>query len=372
MRFEMGMLILNRFGKSVEESLFALGLAVTILSAGCERETPAAGSPKAEAPAEVKLVRPARGEITRSITLPGELKAYQSATLYAKVTGYLKSIAVDKGDAVKEGAVLAEIEAPELLADRARYRAEVEVAEIDYKRLNEAQKKAPDLVVPLSVDTAKGRCDVAKAALERADVLLQFTKISAPFSGVVTRRMVDPGAFIPAATSGNNPQNAALLTLMDFRTVRLQVAVPEAESALVAKDQPVTLTVEGLPGREFAGKITRFSYALDDASKTMLAEAELPNPTLELRPGMYATVKIGIEQKRDALLVPAAVLTREKANTFVFTLAENKARKVPVKIGFNDEKKVEILSGIKGDEDLIVAGNRALADGQPVHPAEGK
>ena len=87
---------------------------------------------------------------------------------------------------------------------------------------------------------------------------------------------------------------------------------------------------------------------------------------------MYATVRIGIQQKKDALLVPATVLTREKANTFVFTLAENKAHKVPVKTGFTDEKKVEILSGIKGDEDLIVAGNRTLADGQPVHAVEGK
>ncbi len=369
----MGILNPHRFGKHLpKEFLLVSGLAATTLFAGCERQTPAAGAAKPEAAAEVRLVRPSRGEITRSITLPGELKAYQSATLYAKVTGYLKSIAVDKGDTVKEGAVLAEIEAPELLTDRTRYRAEVELAEIDYKRLNEAQKKAPDLVVPLSVDTAKGKVDMARAVLERAEVLLQFTKIIAPFSGVVTRRMVDPGAFIPAATSGSNPQNAALLTLMDFRIVRLQVAVPEAESALVAKDQPITLTVEGLPGREFAGKITRFSYALDDATKTMLAEAELPNPTLELRPGMYATVKIGIEQKKDALLLPAAALTREKANMFVFTLAENKAHKVPVKIGFSDEKKVEILSGIKGDEDLILAGSRTLADGQPVHATEGK
>src|SRR5205823_1609975 len=157
---------------------------------------------------------------------------YQAATVYAKVTGYLKAITVDKGDGVKEGALLAEIEVPELLADRAKYKAEVEVSGLDYKRLAEAQKKAPDLVIPLSVDTARGKLEVAKAGLERAETLLQFTKIAAPFSGVITRRMVDPGAFIPAATAGSTPQNAALLTLMDFNTIRLQVAVPEAESSL--------------------------------------------------------------------------------------------------------------------------------------------
>src|SRR2546430_17715864 len=135
--------------------------------------------------------------------------------------------------------------------------------------------------------------------------------------------MVDPGAFIPAATTGSAAQSAALLTLMDFNTVRLQVAVPEAESSLVAKDQPVKLTVEGLPGRDFEGKITRFSYALDEAAKTMLAETELPNPKLELRTGMYATVRIGIERKEDALLVPAEAMVREKANAFVFTMMDN-------------------------------------------------
>src|SRR4029077_10496584 len=111
----------------------------------------------------VKVAHPAKGSITRSITLPGEVKPYQAAKLYAKVTGYLKAIKVDKGDAVKEGDLLAEIEAPELMADRAKYHAEMEVANLDSKRLNEAQQKAPDLVMPLSVDSAKAKFEMAKA-----------------------------------------------------------------------------------------------------------------------------------------------------------------------------------------------------------------
>ncbi len=347
-------------------SMAALGLLC-----GCEHST-AEAPPSPPPPASVQIIHPRKDQITRSITLPGEIKAYQAATLYAKVPGYLKTITVDKGDSVKAGVLLAEIEVPELLADRAKYKAEVEVADIDYKRLSEAQKKAPDLVVPLSVDTAKSKHEMAKASLERAETLLQFATITAPFSGVVTKRMVDPGAFIPAATAGSNPQNAALLTLMDFNTVRVQVAVPEAESSLVAKDQPVNLTVDGLPGRAFEGKITRYAYALDEATKTMLAEIELPNPKLELRPGMYATVKIGIERKDDALLVPAEALVREKANAFVFTVANNKARKVPVKIGFSDAANFEILSGVKPDEAVILVGSRTFSDGQAVNVTEAK
>src|SRR5438552_6126367 len=152
-------------------------------------------------PLAVQVVQPKRGSITRNVALPGEIKAYQQATLYAKVAGYLKTITVDKGDRVKEGDLIADIEVPEMLADRAKYKTEVEVAELEYKRLRESQQKAPDLVVPQTVDNAKGRFDVAKANLDRTEILLSFAKIIAPFSGIVTKRMVDPGAFIPAATS---------------------------------------------------------------------------------------------------------------------------------------------------------------------------
>ena len=346
------------------------GLLLFIFAAallgGCHREAEPSAQSSAQPPLEIKVARPFQGEIIRSISLPGEIKPYQSATLYAKVSGYLKNITVDKGDEVKEGTLLADIEVPELLADQAKYKAEVEVAHLDYKRLTEAQQKAPDLVVPLSVDTARSKSEVAKANLDRAETLLQFTKITAPFSGIVTRRFVDRGAFIPAATSGSTPQNSALLTLMDFSTVRVQVAVPEVEASLIAAGQPVRITAEGLPGPPVQAQVTRFSYALDDASKTMLVEVEVPNPKRLLRPGMYATVKVGVERKEDAFLIPLEALLMEKANASVFVPVDNKAKKTPVKIGFNDGTNVEILSGLKPDQSVILLGKAPLANDQPV------
>jgi len=351
-------------------SLAAL-LAAGVLC-GCKPDSASSAASKAEPPLEVEAVHPVRGPITRYTTLPGEVKPYQQATLYAKVAGYLKTITVDKGDGVKRGDLIADIEVPEMLADLARYKAEVEVAELDYKRLSESQKKLPDLVVPQTVDNAKGRLDIAKAGLERTETLLGFARISAPFSGVITKRMVDPGAFIPAATSGSAAQNAAIVNLADFNRVRVQVAVPELEASLIAVDQPVKLTVDGLPGRAFEGKITRFSYTLDDAAKTMLAEIELPNPKLELRPGMYAIVKIGIEQKEDALLVPLGALVVERAGAFVFTNNDNKAKKTRVQPGFNDGTNVEIVSGVKAEQVVILVGKRVLIDGQVIKASEGK
>jgi membrane fusion protein (multidrug efflux system) len=338
---------------------------------GCDRPL-AEPPPGAPAPTPVQVVHPFRGSITRYVTLPGEIKPYQQATLYAKVAGYLKSINVDKGDQVKAGLPLAEIEVPELLAERARYHAEVEVSGLDYKRLSESLKKAPDLVMPQTVDDARGKWDVAKANLERTETLLNYAKILAPFSGVITRRFVDPGAFIPAATSGGNAQNSAIVTLTDFNRIRLQVAVPEVEASLVAVDQPVKMTVEALPNRKFEGEVTRFAYALDEDSKTMLAEIELPNPKLELRPGMYATVKIGLERKDDALLIPTEALVSEKAGASVFVVADNKAKKTRVQTGFNDGVNVEIVKDLSAEQPIILVGKRSLTDGQAVNATETK
>lgn len=323
------------------------------------------------APVEVKTVRPSRGDIHRFVTLPGSIRANQQATLYAKVPGYLKSIAVDKGDTVQAGQALGEIEVPELLADLAKYRAELRVAELDSNRLNAAREKAPDLVTPQSVDDATGKMEIAKANLERIDTLLRYSRLTAPFGGVVTMRYVDAGAFIPAATSGS-AASAAVLTIMDFNTVRAQVAVPEIDAAFVSKGQPVRISVEGLRGKMFEGKVTRHSYALDDATKTMLVEADLPNPDLALRPGMYATVKIGVEKHAGVLLLPVEAILVEKAGVSVFTLAEGKAMKTPVQVGFNDGAFVEIVKGLPENSPIILVGKMALINGQAVNVTEAK
>lgn len=365
------MKILSAYIGKAHWTPIALSSVALCLFPGCER-TPAPPPPKAATPVGVQLASVKRGEATRSIALPATVQPYQQATLYAKVTGYVKTVNVDKGDAVKSGQLLADIEVPELLADRARFKAEAEIAALDYQRAKSAQAKAPDLVLQQTVDTAKSAADVAQANLERTDTLLGFTKIPAPFDGIITKRFVDPGAFIPAATSGSTAQNAALFGLMDFDRVRVQVPVPEPDVPWIKSGLPVKMTVEELGTTTFAGTITRFAYALDDSTKTMLAEIELPNPKHELRPGMYATVHIVIETRPGALLIPAAALVSEKTRNSVFTLSGDKARRVTVKTGFNDAGWIEILEGLSLGEPVILAGNQALADGQPAKVTEAK
>lgn len=323
-------------------------------------------------PIEVRVTRPTHGDIFRYVSLPGSLRANQQATLYAKVPGYLKSIAVDTGDPAKAGQTLAEIEVPELLADRAKLQAEVKVADADFQRINAAATKAPDLVTPQSVDNARGKREIAQASLDRAETLLGYGKLTAPFSGVVTKRYVDPGAFIPSATSGSAAQTAAVVTVMDFSTVRVQVDVPELEASLVRIGQPVKVSVDGLPGREFNGRVNRQAFALDAATRTMLVEADLPNPGLELRPGMYAAVRIGIEQHTNAVLVPAGAVATENTGASVFLAEGGHARKTAVRTGFNDGAQVEVVGGLKGDETIIVPGKIALTDGSAIQTTDAK
>lgn len=344
------------------------------------------GAADAPKPVEVKTTRPTRGEITRFVTLPGTIKANQQATLYAKVPGYLKSLSVDRGDRVQAGQSLGEIEVPELVAELSKYHAEFaraeaewKVAEIESRRLAKAQKQAADLVLPQAVDNAEGRLAVAQAGiavaranLERTDTLLRYAKITAPFAGIVTARFVDPGAFIPAATSGSFAQNAAIITVADFNTVRAQVALPEVEAALARVGQPVKLTVEGLPDKNFSGTISRLSYALDDATRTMLIEADLPNADLTLRPGMYANVKVGVQIHTDVLLIPVEALVMEKTSAFTFMAGGGKAKKTAIKIGFNDGTKVEVMSGLTGSETVVLVGKMTLTDGAAVNATEAK
>jgi RND family efflux transporter MFP subunit len=316
--------------------------------------------------AEFPVAKLAHGEITRWVTLPGEVKPFQQATLYAKVGGYVQKVNADIGDEVKEGTVLAELEVPELLADRAKAKAELDLAQLEYDRASDAAKRAPDLVVKQTVDAAKGKLEVAKASSDRIETMLGFAKIIAPFDGVITKRWVDKGAFVPAATSGSAAQQAGVFMIMDITKVRVQIAAPEYESSLVAKAQPVRFSVEGLTGKTFEGSITRFPQTLDAASKTMLVEAEIANAKRELRPNMYVTAKLGLETHKDAPIIPVEGLVMEKATAVTFLFKDGKAKRTVLKIGFNDTKNVEVLEGITPDDQVLLVGTSTVTDGQAV------
>ncbi len=315
--------------------------------------------------ADFPVTRLKTGDITRSVQLLGEVRPNQQVALYAKVGGYVKALRADIGDRVAAGQVLAELEVPELIADEARTRAELALAELEHRRLQEAAKQAPDLVPRQQVDAAAAKLAVAKAAQERNATLLGFALIRAPFAGVISRRSVDVGAFVPAATGGGAGP-AALFVLTDFATVRVQAALPESEAGLAAPGQPVSVLAEAAGAKPYATQLTRLSSVLENPSKTMLIESVLPNPDGALKPGMYANVRLGIETHRGVRLLPLTAVIMEKAVATAYVHEAGKARRRVLKAGFNDGTNLEILDGLKPDEDVLVVGTATLTDGQAV------
>lgn len=317
-------------------------------------------------PVSLSATRAKQGEIFRWITLPGTLRPNQQVRLLPRVPGYVLSMAVDRGDRVTRGTELAVIEVPELVADLARLKAEVQVAESEFRRFSEARERAPDLVTPLSVDVAQGNLKVAQANLERSEILIQYSRLLAPFDGIVTERFVDVGAYVAPPNSGSPQTDGALLTLVDSQVIRVHVAVPEADASRVAVGIPATVHVN-MPDFEPAqGVVNRHSHALDQQSRTLWTEVDIPNPEGRLRPGMYATVRLGVDKREKAWLLPKEAVRREGRIGSVLVAKSGTAQKQRVVTGWDDGVSIEILEGIDPDDLVLLPGNRVLPDGTPV------
>jgi RND family efflux transporter MFP subunit len=348
-----------------------LALAACVLAfCGCAEEVSSATAKPVEKPVEVNGVHPHRGEVSRFINLPGEVRPLYEVTLFAKVDGYLDKLTVDKGDSVKAGELIADIDVPELRANLVKYKAELELAQAEFKQTSETTADSEAAKNRLAV--ASGKLAVAKGNVQYTESMLKYARVVAPFSGIITKRYVDPGAYIPVPNAASTPEAAAIVNLTDFKTVRLQVAVPETEATHVKIGQSIRWTADDFPGEHFDGTVTRAYWALDKATKTMLTETQIANPGMKLQPGMLVNARIGIEKKSDALLLPAEALVKEKTNSFIFIFNDGKLKKASVQVGFNDGTNVEIVSGVKPADLAIVPGQQTLRDGQLVKVMEEK
>lgn len=307
---------------------------------------------------ELPAAQPTTGVIYRWVAFPATLAPFQQVQLCARVAGYVKTVGADRGDAVKQGQLLAQIEVPEIEADLVKLKSEQEAADIELKRLKEAQARSPDLVLPQTVDNANARFQAAKASVDRCLTLLEFAQIRAPFTGSITNRLVDPGAHVSAGTG-------VLFHLSDGTKLRCQIAVTELETPLALVGKPVKLAMDAFPGRVFEAVLSRVSRALDPHTRTMLVEADVDNPGGEILPGMSGMARIGVERHDGAVLVPGAAVVMEKTSAFVFKHVEGKAVKTAVKIGFNDGSQCEV-SELKAGDVLLLPGSQPLADGQQV------
>jgi membrane fusion protein (multidrug efflux system) len=299
------------------------------------------------------------------------------------VTGYLKSISVDKGDWVKAGQVLAVIEVPELEQRLARARADMEVQHLTYQRLDQVWKSDPRLVARQDVDIAQGKYLEAKAQTDELEAMASYTKIVAPFDGVVTGRFADPGALIKAGgeqTTASPDQGSAhpsggtspVLSLALIDTMRIYIYVPQDSVTSIKRGMPAKLTLQDLPGRTFDGVVTRYANSLDLGTRTMLTEIDLKNPGHQLYPGMYANVTLELERHADALSLPESAIGDAQDERYVMIAQDGKLRKQDVTVGINNGKSAEIASGLSGGEDVVANPDPSITADEVVNVVQQK
>jgi len=336
--------------------------------------------------ATVDVVHPRQGEITKTIDLPGDVVGFYEAALHAKVTGYLKTISVDKGDSVKKGQVLADVEVPELQSNLMQSQANLEMQRITYDRMKKVQQSDSRLIAQQDVDMAYAKYREAQAAVATLQTMYGYTKIIAPFDGVITGRFADPGALIragggdigvdetsglisPGATEGaggHREGGGPILTLADIDKLRIYIYVPEASYPFIHIDTPASLTFEEFPDRIFKGMVARYASSLDLATRTMLTEVDIDNPQRLVYPRSYAHVTIELVRHPDALSIPASAIQGSGDSAHVMVVKEGRLTDVPVKTGINNGAYVEVTSGLSARSLVVATYSNTLTPGQQV------
>jgi RND family efflux transporter MFP subunit len=336
------------------------------------------------APQSVPIARAGREDLTESISLYGEFKPYQEILVHAKVSGYVQSISVDIGDHVEAGQPLAKLEIPELgddlnrasaiLAKTAeevkRAKADYRDAHLAYQRLQEVAKSHPTMVAQQELDASKDKdaemegalgsarenVHQSQAELGRIQTMMDYATISAPFAGIITKRFADVGALIQAGTSSDT-QAMPLVELAEDSLLRLDFPVPESAVPEIRVGVPVEVTVDALH-ESFPGQVSRYSGRVDVSTRKMEAEIEVPNLGGRLTPGMYANVRLVLQQSKNALTVPLQAVTLGGKPTVVVLNRDHRLEERVVTLGLQTSDKVEIRSGLADSESVLV-GNRA-------------
>jgi RND family efflux transporter MFP subunit len=325
------------------------------------------GSAAAQQPPVVRVVVPQQRAFTLSSAQPGTAEAFYEADLGANVTGFVSELAVDVGDRVKAGQVLARLAVPELVAERAAARADVAALRSEYERTE--MLAARNSVTQRALAEAKSRLDAAVAAEAEVDAQIDYATIKAPFDGVVTARAIDPGDMVFQASS---PKGSAepLLKVAKLDVVRVKTYVPERDAVWANAGDAASISFDALPGQMFAGTIARLSGAVEPATRTMLVEIDLPNPDGRIRPGLYGQVRLALEQRDAALALPAPAVQYDDRGAFVLVAAAGDVvQRKPVRIGVATGGWIEIASGLNGDERVVTGPPAGLGEGAAVRVA---
>ena len=347
--------------------------------------------------------------VSRQITLSSELVPFQEIDVYAKESGYVQKLDVDYGTHVKAGQTMATLEIPELQAqmqqDQAeiknaidqvsradhelkRYDAQYNALHLQYTRLNGVFETQPGIVAQQEVDDAQGKdlaaasqVDAGKAALEAAEsqlaaakaklvhdeTLFDYSRITAPFAGVVTERYANLGTLVQAGTSSST-QAMPIVRLSQDDLFRLVIPIPESYVRYIRIGDPVNVHVPSL-NRTFPGKVARFSVDVRADTRTMHTEVDVPNPERVLMPGLYAEAEVGLDEKANVPTVPLQAVSHQGNKTSVLVVnRDGEVEERTVELGLQTTTDAEVLSGLSEGEQVVVSDRSGLKPGQKVHP----
>ncbi len=337
---------------------------------------PALGQP-------LETVKVVAKPVLRSIKLPGEFLPFESVDVYARVTGFVDRIAVDRGTAVKKGDLLAEISAPEMKAQRAEAKAKIESlrfqrAEALAKQSSEqatlarlvAAARTSGAIAENEIDIVRKNVEAAQAGIRAIDNSIQaavaaeqafaelesYLKIKAPFDGVVTERRAHPGALA-------GPAAPWLVKLEQLNKLRLVVAVPESESATIANGSRVTFTVPAYPARSFSAVVARFARSVDPKSRTMPVELDVANPNAALAPGMFPEVDWPVRRPGTSLLVPPSAIVTTTERSFVVRVKDGTAEWVDVRKGNAYGPMIEVTGSLREGDFILKRATDEIRNG---------
>jgi RND family efflux transporter MFP subunit len=357
----------------------------------------------------VGVVKVGRKDLGRTMTISSELVPFQETDVYAKEAGYVKNLYVDYGTHVQANQLMATLEIPELELqlkedDAAiknaqaqiphaqdelnRMEAQQKVLQLQYDRLNSVSQSKPGLVAQQEVDDAQGRALASSAQVEGAKSNLQsaesvlaaaqakrehdqalydYSKITAPFAGVVTQRYANLGTLMQAGTSSSTGA-IPLVKLSEDDLFRLVIPVPESYVRYIRIGDPVNVSVPSL-NRSFPGKVTRFSVDVREDTRTMHTEVDVPNPQRVLLPGLYADATLTLEKRDNAVAVPLQAVDQNNGRATVDVVdASSKIEVRPIVTGIQTPNDAEILSGLQEGDRVVVSDRSGLKAGQVVQP----
>jgi RND family efflux transporter MFP subunit len=332
-----------------------------------------------QAVSTVVVTTPSRGAASEEIALPGNVQAYTDAAIFARTTGYLKTRYADIGSHVKAGQVLADIDTPEIDQQLLQARADLATAQANATLAKTTAARYEDLIKSDSVsrqdlDNAVGNYEAKRAAVlsaeanvRRLEELQRFKTIHAPFAGVITARSTDVGALIG---SGSGAKELFHIASMD--RLRVFVDVPQMYARAARVGLVAAIGIQDLPGRSFAGKVARTAQSIDAGSRTLLVEIELDNPNAEILPGSFAQVRLKLPTDAATFRLPVNTLIFRSEGLRVAVVKNGTVTLVPITIGRDFGSTVEVVSGLTGDEAVVVSPSDSLSNGQAVMiaPAE--